>query len=74
MWHLVSGGTLVSSFACRDHKDDARRFNHRAIHPIGPDCGMPGAVYYPHPINQCRCDGGIEEAVSDIQEEEILVG
>ncbi|MEW2402089.1 hypothetical protein [Streptomyces sp. NPDC046862] len=45
-WHVMWNVAAEVSFACDPHMDRARsRFVFVDSHPVGPDCGMPGALW-----------------------------
>lgn len=45
------------SFFCETHIGPmTERVRYFKFHPVGPDCGMPGAIFY-NDENVCRCDG-----------------
>lgn len=51
---------IVPGWACEEHAQElTRRWSPWQMHPIGPDCGMPGSRWMPEE-NRCRCDGEIE--------------
>lgn len=54
-------GSLENSFACLEHVKDTTRESIWKAHPMGPDCGMPGSLFFPDE-NVCRCDGQLEPA------------
>ncbi|NYV73127.1 hypothetical protein [Streptomyces sp. UH6] len=44
LWHIAWDTDLENGFACREHMAVVQqRFVYIDRHPIGPDCGMPGA-------------------------------
>lgn len=52
-WHIMWNVEAEVSFACDPHMNQARhRFVFADSHQLGPDCGMPGALWDLH--NQ-RC-------------------
>jgi hypothetical protein len=45
-WHIMWNVEAEVSFACDPHMDVARRrFVFVGSHQLGPDCGMPGALW-----------------------------
>jgi len=52
-WHVMWNADAEVSFACDPHMAVARaRFMFVGAHPVGPDCGMPGALWDLHE-NRC---------------------
>jgi hypothetical protein len=52
-WHIMWNVDAEVSFACDPHMDKARRrFVFVDSHQLGPDCGMPGALW---DLNEKRC-------------------
>lgn len=52
--HVVWGlGDAGASGVCLRHRDEVRAFAYYALHDIGADCEMPGALYFPDE-NCCR--------------------
>ncbi|QQM45143.1 hypothetical protein [Streptomyces liliifuscus] len=52
-WHVMWNPQAEVSFACDPHMAEARaRFVFVGAHPVGPDCGMPGALW---DIDENRC-------------------
>jgi hypothetical protein len=52
-WHIMWNVEAEVSFACGPHMDKARRrFVFVDTHPVGPDCGMPGALW---DLDNSRC-------------------
>ena len=52
-WHIMWNVEAEVSFACDPHMSAARRrFVFVGAHQLGPDCGMPGALW---DLDQNRC-------------------
>lgn len=52
---------------CERHCADISRYDHYAFHPMGPDCGMPGAAFC-QTENVCRVPASLDEETVDVHE------
>ena len=65
-WHVMWNADAEVSFACDPHMAVARtRFVFVGAHPVGPDCGMPGALW---DIEENRCRYPDETASKSAEE------
>lgn len=68
IWHIMWTVEAEVSFACDPHMDQARaRYVFVDSHRIGPDCGMPGALW---DLDNHRCgypDEPADAAVAELQ-------
>jgi hypothetical protein len=60
-WHDTPEG-IEGGWVCVDHAKDLHAWSPLQVHEPGPDCGMPGSLWFPDE-NICRCpevEGDVE--------------
>lgn len=61
--HVIWDEEMENGFVCREHLDElGRLWSFFAVHEVGADCAMPGAMFFLEE-NVCQCEGGLEPAL-----------
>lgn len=69
--HVIWTETMENGFVCLDHvRELGTLWAFIAAHEVGPDCGMPGSVFYIDE-NVCRCDD-LPTTAPALEREEVL--
>ena len=71
--HVIWDERWENGFVCEEHLAELGTvWVFLAAHPVGPDCSMPGAMFFSEE-NVCRCEGDLEPAAEVVEAVGVLV-
>lgn len=69
--HVIWDATMENGFVCVEHlRELGSRWAYLAAHPVGPDCAMPGSLFF-EDKNVCRCPDELV-AAPEIEREAVI--
>jgi hypothetical protein len=71
--HVIWDESCENGFVCDEHLGELGRvWAFLAAHEVGPDCAMPGSMFF-FAENLCRCEGDLEPAAEFVEAVAVLV-
>jgi hypothetical protein len=65
--HVIWDETMENGFVCQEHLGElGTRWTFLAAHEVGPDCAMPGALFFEEE-NACRCPDELLSAPEEVE-------